>query len=154
MSDHAPACIIGRFGHVGFGHLGAGHIAHRDEIGTPNNFGGAFVRPVLANVLDFGVNRLDAVGFSGPLRQGQLVFVLPGEVVPALRFVSIGAGDLIGDTEVDTDAMHAEPELRFVFDFALKVDVPAASGVLREAAGFDLAEGLTREPKTERRVSP
>ena len=34
MSDHAPARIVGRFGHAGFGQLRTGHIAYGDEIGA------------------------------------------------------------------------------------------------------------------------
>ena len=59
VSAHAPARIIGRFGEAGFDQLDAGDVTHGDEPGTSGNGGRDFVRPVLADVLDLGVDGRD-----------------------------------------------------------------------------------------------
>ena len=145
MSDHAPARIIGRFGHLGCGHLGTGDIAHRDERVMAGNGRRNLVRPVFANILDFGVNRLDTVLFPGPLRHRQIVFVLARQVLPVVDD-SIGTRDLIFQAQVNPHGIQAKLELGLVFDLAVQIEVPAPTGVLREAAEFDPAADTTREP--------
>ena len=72
VSEHAPASIIGRFGERSFHQLDAGDVTHGDEPGTSGNGGRGFVRPVLADVLDLGVDGRDSRLFAGALGKRQL----------------------------------------------------------------------------------
>lgn len=116
---------------------------------TPDDLGRDLVRPVLTGILDLGVDRLDPILFACSLRHGQLVFIVAREVFPTVRLVHVRAGNLIFQAKVDTHRIQAEFQLRFVFDFALQVDVPAAPVVLGKAALFDVAESHAREPQAK-----
>jgi len=148
MPAHAPARIVGRFGEGGFDQLRTGHVPHSDEPGTPGDLRRDFVRPVLTAVADFGMQRLDALLFASPLRQRQGVFVLPRQVRSAVDH-AIGAGDLLGQAQVNAD-FGVSGRLRAVCDLALQVDIPAATGVLGEAPGFDRPFDSTRQPQAKK----
>ena len=147
MSAHAPASIIGRFGEAGFDELGTGHIAHGNEARTPGTIGGRFVRPVLAGVLDFGVDGRDPFLFAGTLRHGQLRFRGACHVLTAVDD-AIGAGDVFAQSQVNTDLGMSE---RFgpCSHCALQVDVPTSACVLTEAPGLDGAFNRTRQPQAK-----
>jgi len=147
MPDHAPACIVGRFGHPGPGQFGTRYIAHDDVLGASGDGGRNLVRPVLAHILDLGVDRLNTLLFPGPLRHGQLVFDLAHEVVAAVE-LAIGAGDLIGEPQVDADLAVANG-FDGVCNLALEVDVPTATGILGETAFFELAFDVAGQPQSQ-----
>lgn len=149
MSDHMPACIVGRFSHAGLGEFRTGHIADSNTIGTPDNLGRDLVRPVLTGVFDLGVDGFDALFFARPLRHRQLIFVVAREVFPAVRLVHVRAGNLIFQAKVDPHRIQAKFQLRFVHHGALKIDVPASPVVLAEAAFFDCAFDLSRQPQAK-----
>lgn len=148
MSDDAPGRIIGRFGQLRLGQLRTGHIAHDDALGASGDGGRDLVRPVFALILDLGVNGLNALFLARALRQGQLVFVLTGEVLAAIGVAHVGAGDLVFDTQIDAN-LCLPHRLCCVFNLALQVDVPASTGVLGEAAFFDHALDVSGTPQAK-----
>ena len=148
MSAYAPARIIGRFGQAGFGELDARHVTHGDEPRTPGNGRRDFVRPVLAGVLDLGVQGRDAAFFAGTPSQGQSVLIGASQVIPAVHD-PIRAGNLVAQSEVNAD-LGLPKRFATVGNLAVQVNIPAATAILREATRFDLACDFAREPEMEK----
>jgi hypothetical protein len=147
-SDDAPTRIIGRFGQAGFGQLRTRYIPDIEVRGAAHNGSGDLMRPVLANILNLGVNRFDAVLLARPLRHGKVVFVLAGEILTAV-FHAIGTHDLIRQAKVNPDGVERQRQLGSVRHVALQADVPASAGVLDKASGFHLTLDGAREPQPE-----
>lgn len=144
---HAPARIVGRFGHARFGEFGAGDIADIDAPGASGDGGRGFVRPVLTAVFDLGVDGLHTLLFTGSLGHSQFIFVLARQVLAAVCR-AIGAGDLIGEAKVNAD-FRITKRVSAVFHFAVQVDVPTPTGVLGEAAELDSATNRARQPQSK-----
>src|SRR5687768_7224747 len=106
------------------------------------------MRPVFADVLNLGVNLLDALLLAAPLRHGQVIFVLAREVRTAV-FDAIGAGDLVCQSQVNPHGVKRQGKLGSVRDVALQADVPASAGVLDKAPGVDLTLDGAREPQAK-----
>ena len=68
-------------------------------------------------------------------------------VIEAVWRVHIATPELIGQSQVNAD-FRIPSENAGLFDLALEVDVPPATGILREAAGFDGAVDGARLPET------
>ena len=144
---HAPASIVGRFGKARLGELDAGHVPHGHEAGTPGNGRGDLVRPVFASVVNPGMQGLDALLFAGPLCQSQFGFVLACQVGTAVD-PAIRAGDLLRQAQVNADLRIAK-RFSAIFNLTLEVEVPAATGILAEAPGFQRPFNGARQPQAK-----
>ena len=147
VPDHTPASIIRRFGKACFGQLDTGHVTHGDQFRAAGNSGRDLMRPVLPGVLNLRLHGGGAFLFPGTLRHGQCGFMVARQVLTAVDH-AIRTRNLLRQAQVNAYFRMAQ-RVRAVCNRALQVDVPTATGVLREAPGFDRACHWTRQPQAE-----
>lgn len=145
-SEHRPACIQNGLRHSGFRKFGRVHIADDDQCVLPSKTGRLLVKVVAARVGDLGVDRLHPAFIPGSLRYGERGFILA--VMPQRgNSLPVAARSKVFQAKVNTNRAIACRTQNF--HVALKCDVPAASRVLNERPGADLAAEFSRLPEME-----
>lgn len=144
----APSGIVGRFGKPRSGELCAGDVAHGNEPRLPGNRRGDFMRPVLTDIGDFGMQRFHALLFPGALGYGQFGGIVPCDVGATERLFEMRTCHLIGEAQVDTDLRRCW-RANQLGHLAREIHIPASTSVLAEAAGFHLAQDGPRQPQAK-----
>ncbi len=131
----APAGIQHRLGHRGFGKLRGSYIAHDDRAAALDQHPAELVQGIPAPVGDLGVNGPDTGLLARALCNGQCRFQVAVEAA-VLQPGAIAASGHVFQAQVDADGVLSERGIGL--DFNDRVEVPAATGVLGEAAGAEL----------------
>ena len=144
----APTGIVDRFGHTGFAQLCAGNVTDYNQLCPVGNGRGGLMRPVLATVGHLGMDSLDALVLVSTLGDSKRLFVLARQILSGVRLINIRARDLVLQPQVNPDLSLSERDASVV-NLTLEVDVPMATGILREAPSLHGAIDGTRAPESE-----
>ena len=139
-----PSSVEHGFSHPCLGKLGRVHVADDDQFVGTSNPCGLFVKVMATGVGDLCVDRSNPPCVVGSLRYCEGDFVFP-IVLQGRNQRSVAArGDGL---KSKINPYLAVADRQTVGNFALKRDIPAPTGVLREASCFDLPTEIAGLPE-------
>jgi hypothetical protein len=146
IAEHGPTGIRDGLSHLGLLEFFRVHIADDDQFVLSNNPRGLLMQMVATSVGDLGIDRRCPAPVPSALssRECSLIFA----VVPQGRnCAAVATSRKRLEAEIDSNAPAADRQV--IWDFALKRNVPAATGILAERAVLQNSTRFARLPKAK-----
>lgn len=144
MPEARPTGIENGLCHSRLYQLGGAYVADRYQSVLPNDPRGLFVKVVTASVGNFRRDSSSPLLVTGSLGNCQRSLILPVMAKCGYGF-TVACDSQFLKAQVNTDSAMASSKI--IFDLALEGYIPAATRVLHETTGLELAAHFAAFPK-------